>query len=187
VQVSAHFRNWTRVLLLLGLVTSFPGTQWAAARLDPRETVNRFCELDLGGVRLDSTNPHRSELSTLVVRKGDWPEEPVRIVTAFRVVSVQSHGGTALVGVEYQSLGSLGGALESDRLVREDTPETVKFPLLLVHGSWKIKPFELPPHVSAEVLRDHVRNIMDSDEKAGDTHRREILQRLLVRLGSLDG
>jgi len=164
---------------------AMPG--WSAGKADPRETVNRFCDLDLGGVRLDSTHPGRSEFSALLVKNGDWPEEPVRIVAAFRIVSVQSHGETALVEVEYQSLGSLRGALESDHLVREDTPETVKFPLLRVHGSWRIKAFELPPHVSTEVLRKHVRSILDSDEKAGDSRRREVLQRLLVQLGSLDG
>ncbi len=123
----------------------------------------------------------------LIGGEGDWREEPVKIVAAFRIGSVQRTKDTASVEVEYNLRGSLTGALETDQLVVENGSETVKFPLFRVRGAWKIKPFELAPHVSVDALRKHVRGIMESDEKMGDVRRRETLQKLLAKLGSLDG
>jgi hypothetical protein len=180
---------WIYRILLLSLLLALCTLDGAAngKKLGPQEAVTDFCRFDLSGVRLDSTNPHQSEFAALIHGEGDWPEEPVEIVRDFRVVSVHGAQTVATVAVEFEVRGSLRGALETDQLsIRQDT-ETVEFPLLRVHGSWKIKPFDLPPHVSIQTIQRHVRDIMESDEKNGQGRRHEMLERLLAKLQSLDG
>jgi hypothetical protein len=150
----------------------------------PAQTVDKFCRLDFDGVRLSSTHPSTAEFARLIGGEGDWPDEPVKIVAAFRLLSVRENQDAAAVKVEYKLSGQLRGALEADRMSLERRSENVEFLLFRTEGLWKVKVFDLPPHVSTPALRDHIRDVMKDDEKQGDSHRRDLLQRLLLRLGS---
>jgi len=152
--------------------------------LGARQTVDSFCRLDFDGVRLSSTHPSTAEFARLVGGEGDWPDEPVKIVAAFHLLSVQENQDAAAVNVEYKLSGQLRGALEADRMTLERSSEKIEFRLFRTEGLWKVKVFDLPPHVSSQALRDHIRDVMKDDEKQGDSHRRDLLQRLLLRLGS---
>ena len=174
-------------LLLWGLSSPSSVSSDANGRktIGPSDVVDEFCRLDYGGVRLSSLNPRWAEYNILIQGAGDWPEEPVKIIAGFRVISARQNKSTAAVDVEYDVRGTLRGGLESDRILDDQGSEAVTFPLLRVKRSWKITAFELPPHVSVDAMRDHIRDIMHDDEKEGDSRRRDVLQRLLARLDSL--
>jgi len=163
---------------------SLPSRSSKPKPLGPAQTVDKFCRLDFDGVRLNSTHPGTAEFARLIGGEGDWPEEPVKIVAAFHLLSVRENQDAAAVKVEYKLSGQLRGALEADRMTLERSSEKIEFRLFRTEGLWKVKVFDLPPHVSSQALRDHIRDVMKDDEKQGDSHRRDLLQRLLLRLGS---
>lgn len=188
MQVSVSIKRCLiSTLLLLGILAPSSVSSDAPGRktTDPAGVVNEFCRFDFDGVRLNSLNPHWKEYKNLVQGDGDWPEEPVTIIAGFRVTSTRQKKDTATVEVEYDVQGTLEGALESDRIFDDHRSEAVTFPLSRAKRSWKIKPFELPPHVSVDAMRDHIRDIMRDDEKEGNSRRRDVLQRLLARLDTL--
>jgi hypothetical protein len=151
----------------------------------PEVVVGRFCRLDFEGVSLASANPLSHEFAELVSGDEEWPSEPIEIVRAFHVGSSKIHKETAAVTVRYDLLGNLSGALESDKLVVADGTETVAFPLIREGGRWKVKVFNLPPHVSVGALRKHIQGVMEDDEKRGDSHRTAILEALIAKLDAL--
>jgi hypothetical protein len=171
-------------LLLLAWPSSLPAQAADASRLRPAELVRRFCRLDFDGVRLSSKSPSADAFARLVGGEGDWPEEPIRIVSSFRVLSVTENQDAATVRVAFELRGQLTGALESDALILRRTSENIEFSLFRADGLWKVKAFDLPPHVSARALRDHIQQILNDDQQQGDTHRQALLEKLISKLKS---
>lgn len=148
----------------------------------PAQSVRDFCRMDLQGVRLTSKHPSAQKFARLLAGDGEFPEEPVKIVAAFHVLSVSETDGAATVHVTYELLGQLTGALESDGLTLQRASEDVEFSLLRADGLWKVKAFEFPPHVSARALRDHIRDVLLDDQHHGDSHRQDLLRRMMAKL-----
>lgn len=151
-------------------------------REGPAETVTQFCRMDFDGVRLSAKHPSAVAFAHLVGGEGGWPEEPVKIVSSFRVLSVTENLDAATVRVAYKLRGQLTGALESDGLELRRSAENIEFSLFRANGLWKVKVFDFPPHVSSRALRDHIQQILKDDEQNGDTHRQALLQNLIVKL-----
>lgn len=148
----------------------------------PAQSVRDFCRMDFQGVRLSSRHPAAQKFARLLAEGSEFPEEPVKIVAAFHVLSVSENDDAATVRVTYDLLGELTGALESDGLTLQRTSEDVDFVLLRANGLWKVKAFDFPPHVSARALRDHIRDVLLDDQRHGDSHRQDLLRRMMAKL-----
>ena len=165
------------------LPPAFSAAQTPVARSSaPAQSVRDFCRMDFDGVRLTSKHTSAAAFSGLITGAGEFPEEPIRIVAAFHVVSVTEHQDAAIVRVAYRLAGRLEGALETDGLALERSSEHVDFSMLRADGFWKVKVFDFPPHVSARALRDHIRDVLEDDQRHGDNHRRDLLQRMMTKL-----
>jgi hypothetical protein len=175
-----------RILLLTALLLLQPCCSTALASapkpLSPSQSVRDFCRLDFQGVRLSSKHPSAQKFAHLLAGDGEFPEEPVKIVAAYHVLAVSENDGTATVHVTYELLGQLTGALESDGITLQRASEEVEFSLLRANGLWKVKPFDFPPHVSARALRDHIRDVLLDDQHHGDSHRQDLLRRMMAKL-----
>lgn len=148
----------------------------------PAKSVRDFCRMDLQGVRLSSQHPSAQKFALLLAGDGEFPEEPIKIVTAFHVRSVSENDDAATVHVTYDLLGQLTGALESDGLTLQRASEDVEFSLLRAGGFWKVKAFDFSPHVSKRALRDHIRDVLMDDQRHGDSHRQDLLRRMMAKL-----
>ena len=148
----------------------------------PARSVRDFCRMDFRGVRLSSKHPSAPKFARLLAEGGEFPEEPVKIVAAFHVLSVSENEGSATVHVTYEILGQLTGALESDGITLQRASEDVEFSLLRADGLWKVKMFDFSPHVSARALRDHIRDVLMDDQRHGDSHRQDLLRRMMAKL-----
>lgn len=150
-----------------------------------RKVVAQFCAWDLEGARLSSRNAHFKDAAGLLHGPGAWPEEPIHIVSSYRIGAVHAKGEHAKVAVQYQLLAELRGGLQSDGLTISQRRETAWIPVSRVDASWMIDAAELSPHVSAEAMRSHIEQIRRDDEEAGDHHRQELLETLTLELGKL--
>lgn len=178
--------NSRRVLFLTALLVLQPCYSNALASApkpsSPFQSVRDFCRMDLQGVRLSSKHPSARKFARLLAGEGEFPEEPVKIVAAFHVLSVSETDGAATVHVTYELLGQLTGGLESDGITLQRASEDVEFSLLRADRLWRVKAFDFPPHVSARALCDHIRNVLLDDERHGDSHRQVLLRRMMAKL-----
>ncbi len=187
MQVTIRITSYGFLLLaaLAFLQPSCSAAQPSKTKLaGPAQSVRDFCRMDFDGVRLSSKHSSAAAFGRLIGGEGEWPEEPVKIVTAFHVLSVTENQDAATVRVAYKVRGQLTGALESDGLTFQRRAENIVFSLLRTDGFWKVKVFDFPPHVSSRALRDHIRDILKDDDRQGDTRRRHLLQHLISKLGS---
>jgi len=177
----------SRCVILLAaflLLQSYFSTALASALRPsgPAQSVRDFCRMDLRGVRLSSKHPSAQKFARLLAADGEFPEEPVKIVAAFHVRTVSENDDAATVHVTYDLLGQLTGALESDGITLQRASEDVEFSLLRADGLWKVKAFDFPPHVSARALRYHIRDVLMDDQRHGDSHRQDLLRRMMAKL-----
>jgi hypothetical protein len=152
---------------------------------DPAVIVREFCQLDLEGVRLDSTNPRWNEFSRFMIGNEEWPDTPIVAVSAFHVATVRQEQRKAIVRVSYDRVGRIEGGSEPDEVVVETKSETFEFHLVKTNAGWKIPFQNLVPHVSVRAMRAHLMKLLDMDAKNGVVGRKVVLAHLISQLDVL--
>lgn len=127
------------------------------AKNTPSSIVQKFCELDAKGVRLNSDS--RGEIDPLL----DWGEEggydTMSVINDFKVKQTSITDSEATVTVEYDLLGS------TDYFVfaKDIRKYVVNYKLKKQNGVWKIKDPISAPQVNWKVAIAHLKRISKSD------------------------
>ena len=125
---------------------------------NPSAVVRKYCDADLKGARLSSDGHTKYGLDGLV----SWDQEPgwdsSKIVSGYRIVSVDQQGDSATVKVEWDVLGA-----GSCTVVPGAKKETLNYRLSRAKGQWKIDGPMTPPHASPKALAEYFKGMSGSD------------------------
>src|SRR5947209_12956603 len=125
----------------------------------PAEVVEAFCSKEAEGMGLSGrTIP---QIALLTTGEGEAPEDPLVVISSFKVIKVDERKRDADVTVTFKRLGSIVEGESGVYLIRAHTDETVSFPLKRMPEGWRIDNARLAvsPHVRlADVIRyfDHL-------------------------------
>jgi len=173
-------------LITACLVTAATDSK-SRVRSSPESIVKEYCQKDFDGARTSSQT--YSQVDHLYL----WPEEPgwdtVTIVKSYRIVSSQMRGNHAVVTVEYQTLGDIGGS----EFLEDHTSTKVAFKLELGSKEWTWKNDEpvlevsnlawritypiMQPHISVPYAIKHVASLVSTENDP--EHK---LEKVLARL-----
>jgi hypothetical protein len=138
-----------KLALILGLLCS-PAF---AANPTAKQVVEEFCNLDLSGARLHSTED--APIWKLTLDDGEPQEGPVVIIRGYSIENAVEKSEHGEVTVRYTILGVIAG----DQLHKPDSTKlaTGQFKLEYRDG-WKIslRSLKVPPHVSPDAYSKHI-------------------------------
>jgi hypothetical protein len=174
----------TPVLLMVLVV--LPSSSYANSpktdHLTPAEVVQRFCQLDANGNRLNSmTWRNISPLVAWTNAIGDF----MFIISNFKIGKTEISGSSAIVSVEYEFLGSTRFISDLSEISEIDVfsermrgKHTTIFSLWKEGGAWKIYGPMTAPHVHWKTAIAHIRDIARS-EPARNAQLEDITQTIL--------
>jgi hypothetical protein len=134
---------------------------------EPRQVVELFCRLDIGGGLLSTENSKLSGIfNSIVLSNGFFSAwDTVTLITGYHILFVSSNSDTAQVLVRYDVIGEIPGAA---KLLLEDKQEESLFQLKRTGGAWKIvDPNNLRPHISVDTAIRHLQALVltgDNDQ-----------------------
>lgn len=129
------------------------------------EVVDKYCQLDLQGARLSSSNNY-DEIRRLMAWQENQDEpgwDCFLIISGYSILKELVNDNTATVSVKYDVLAMSCGDIML--IEKRNLSEIVDFNLVKVNNTWKIEKYIVYPRVS---------------DNAAITHYRHVIKRLLI-------
>jgi hypothetical protein len=126
--------------------------------LTPAEVVQRFCQLDAEGTRLNGTTLANI---TPLIGWTDMGGDVVFVIESFKIGKASINGSSAIVLVEHEMLGSTSFIDEFSEKLKGK--HTTTFKLFKEGGLWKIYAPVTAPHIYWKTAIAHIRDITGSE------------------------
>lgn len=173
-----------RLIYVIGLVFCFTISEKGLAEQSrgyaesPEKVVEKFCQMDSEGYRL--SHETWNKISPLVA----WTEEAgdvFSVISNFKVGKAIIGNSTAMVPVEYNTLGSTNTIdfTEDSKKIRKIT-----FVIKKQNGIWKIQEPVTAPHVNWKVAIEYIMKIKKA-EPAREKALNLIIQKIKKAAGKL--